>query len=170
METSAYRLLLTEIYEKNTREITSPQEKLCQSFEDLQKFLSSQDPAELPVALQLAITASTSFHFTDAYCENTDFEEYGGWTSFYVQSQVMKLYTFHNCQTCRTGSLRGCIICLAWISFSGYDLIVDDRNVEMGSSRFNGYSDAVEGTASLECVKLNFKSPNPEPKGCSILT
>ena len=170
MEPSAYRLLLTEIYKKNTREIISPQEKLCQSFEDLQKFLSSQDPAELPVALQLAITASTSFHFTDPYCENTEFEEYGGWTSFYVQSQVMKLYTSRNCQTCRTGSLRGCIICLAWISFSGYDLIVDDRNVEMGSSRFNGYSDAVEGTASLECVKLNFESPNPEPKGCSILT
>ena len=141
MDTSTYRTLLSEIYEKEAREKTLHEkmvEKLCKSFETLQQFLASQDPAELPTALQLAITASPTFRSEKPFCDLSDFECYGGWTSFYVQSQVMKLFTCHDCQKCRSGSLRGCLICLTWVAFTGYDLIVDAQTIQMNSSRFNG--------------------------------
>jgi hypothetical protein len=173
MDTSAYRTLVSDIYRKESREKTAHEillEKLCNSFEKLQQFLVSQDPAKLPTALQLAITASSSFPTTNTFCDFVDFEVYGGWTSFYVQSEVMKIFTSHDCRNCRTGSLRGCLICLTWIAFSGYDLVVDTQNIEMNSSRFNGYSNAVEGIAEPGKVELNFKSKSEEPIGCSVNT
>jgi hypothetical protein len=170
METAAYRLLLTEIYNRPSTEKTFSKERLCKSFENSQQFLASQDPAELPTALQLAITASPSFPSTNFYCDFSDFELYGGWTSFFVQSEVMKVFTSHNCQTCRTGSLQGCLVCLTWVAFSGYDLIIDAQNVTMNSSRYNGFSSAVEGVAGPDGVKLNFLIETQEPIGCSVKT
>jgi hypothetical protein len=173
MENSAYRTLLSEIYSRETREKTAQEkliEGLCNSFETLQKLLVSQDPSALPTALQLAITASPSFPTTNAFCDFEDFEPYGGWASFYVQSEVMKLFTSHDCQNCKTGSLRGCLICLTWIAFSGYDMMIDTQKVEMNSSRYNGFSNAVEGIAGPGKVELDFKSKTEEPIGCAVKT
>jgi hypothetical protein len=173
METSAYRLLITEIYAKETREKTPHErlvEKLCKSFEALQKFLASQDPAELPVALQLGITASSAFKSEKPFCDLVDFDCYGGWTSFHVQSQVLKLFTCHDCQGCRSGSLKGCLFCLTWVTFTGYDLVVDSQNIVMSSSRFNGFQNAVEGSARPGKVELKFQSNSEALLGCSVKT
>jgi hypothetical protein len=169
MDISQYRSLLTEIYsQQNPAE--SSKEKLYGSFESLQKVLASQNPAELPIGLQYDIAALPVFSSLESFLELEDFEVYGGWSSFFVQKTVMEVFTAHNCYHCRTGSLQGCLICLSWVAFSGLNLIVASQPISLQSSRFNGFSSAVEGTAGPDGVKLNFQSKTDQPIGCPVNT
>ena len=168
MNRSDYRLLLAEIRDQ-IQGSKSTESTFCR-LEDFQRYLVKQDPTELPVSLQLRITASPYFNIDHPYCEEGDFDAFGGWESFFVQSKVMELFTLHDCQTCTPSSIQGCLICLTLVAFSGHNLEVENQAVQMRSSRFNGFQSAVEGSASTNEVSLKFISTTQEPIGCSVKT
>ena len=168
MNSSDYRLIIADI--RDSFPDSGTVEPTFLRFEALQRFLENQNPEELPTSLQLQITASPYFNPDHPYCENDDFEVLGGWKSFFVQSKVLEVFTSHNCHKCRSASIHGCLICLTWVAFSGYDLTISNQAINMTSSRFNGYLNAVEGSASSHEVLLNFKSNADEPIGCSVNT
>jgi hypothetical protein len=147
-----------------------PEERIILRFEAFQQYLISQDPADLPTSLQLLITASPQLGSEKPYCDKEDFAVFGGWESFFVQSNVLQLFTAHNCDNCKSPSLQGCLICLTWIAFSDLDLSIENQTVQMHSSRFNGFSTAVEGSAGPNGVSLTFQSTTQEPIGCSVKT
>jgi hypothetical protein len=168
MNLSDYRLIISDI--RDSFPDSGTVESTFRRFEALQRFLENQNPEELPTSLQLQITASPHFNQDHPYCENDDFEVLGGWKSFFVQSKVLEVFTTHNCNKCRSASIHGCLICLTWVAFTGYSLEIANQAIQMSSSRFNGYQNAVEGFASKHGVTMNFQSANQEPIGCSVNT
>ena len=168
MNLSDYRLLLAEIRDQIPESRST--ESTLSRLEAFQQYLVQQDPTELPVSLQLRITASPHFHIDHPYCEEGDFDTLGGWKSFFVQSKVLELFTRHDCQTCTPSSIQGCLICLTLVAFSGHELEIENQAVQIQSSRFNGFQSAVEGSASPNEVSLKFNSTTQEPIGSSVKT
>ena len=169
MDLSDYRILLEDI-QSRISDTSDPQDLVCRRFEALQDHLRTQTPEELPNSLQHSITASPQFRSERPFCDNDDFDDYGGWDTFFVQSKVLELYTNHDCENCQSSSLQGCLICLTWVAFSDLPITIESQTTQMCSTRINGLSSAVEGSAGPNGVSLMFQSPTQEFIGCSVKT